>query len=59
MSVNISVGTWVKPSIIAGDDLPAYQVAEIYSDWFGQVALKEPGGYGYGIHYLTVVDPPE
>jgi hypothetical protein len=59
MSVDIIVGTWVKPSLVAGDDLPVYRVAEIYSDWFGQVALMDSGGYGYGFQYLTIVSQPE
>lgn len=56
---DISVGTWVKPSLVDGDDLPAYQVAYIFCDNFGQVMLKEPGGCGYAPCYLTVIDPPE
>lgn len=32
----------------------SYEIADIYSDGFGSVALKAAGGYGYGFQYLEL-----
>lgn len=32
-----------------------YVIAEIYTDGFGSVALREVGGTGYGFQYLELV----
>lgn len=57
---DFKVGDWVKPSITPDDNLPAYQVKEIYSDNFGDVLLKRKGGRGrgYGSHYCAKVSTP-
>ncbi len=34
----------------------SYEIADIYSDEFGSVALKTVGGYGYGFQYLELAD---
>ena len=52
---DFQVGDWVKPSLIPGDDIPAYEVKAIFSDGFGDVLLKEPGGYGYSSRYCKKV----
>lgn len=52
------VGMWVKPSMVAGDDIPAYKIKAIHADGMGVALLEEPGGYGYASYYCKhVVNP--
>ncbi len=52
--IKFKVGDIVRPSKF-DRSVPAYEVKAIYSDAFGDVLLREDGGFGYAAEYCTHV----
>ena len=57
MNEKFKVGDFVRPVLFDAAE-PPFEVKEIFTDGFGDVLLRESGGYGYGAHYCKKVTSP-